>query len=397
MTPIQPLTSAWEEHTLVSSQGVEHSVLIAALHTKLPYVLPDDSAQDDSTPFQITFPPYTPTELQSSMGDGDFGVKAQCLARLPSVYERDGSAESYCIFFFEHDTAYAFGESGSHQLRSMGPAYFSHFSNHHFFVRVYRPLATGVALLSRQDTFISSADWKSVPWQRHPKSLLDHLLDLILFLPAIFAQVDQIVPIEATLSRRHRAQQLLRECLSLERHFDAWFQLANRPSYGYPMAYWSEELISPGGLIPFSNSYNFKDGNTGLAFLYYWMTQILFHQCIESLHQTIFQPVIDAFPNMWLDLPFDLQIDVSRYQHGRMMAADICRGLDSVLDNTIQLDMLILPMTVAMDLYKDISAVSQDGVMEIMWLENFRSRLIEKGQHVAGVLQSQRWSEVASY
>ncbi|KAM0562222.1 hypothetical protein ACHAPJ_002667, partial [Fusarium lateritium] len=256
---------------------------------------------------------------------------------------------------------------------------------------------TGVALLSRQDTFISSADWKSVPWQRHPKSLLDHLLDLVLFLPAIFAQVDQVVPTEATLSRRHRAQQLLRECLSLERHFDAWFQLANRPSYGCPMAYWSEELISPGGLIPFSNSYNFKDGNTGLAFLYYWMTQILFHQCIESLHRTIFQPVIDAYPNMWPDLPFDLQIDVSRYQHGRMIAADICRGLDSVLNSTIQLDMLILPMTVAMDLYKDINAISHDGVMEIMWLENFRSRLIEKGQHVAGVLQSQRWSEVASY
>ncbi|KAF4457577.1 D-lactate dehydrogenase (cytochrome) [Fusarium austroafricanum] len=396
ITPIQPLTSAWDDHTLVSSQGTEYSVLVSALHTKIPYILPEDSA-DDSTPFRITFPPYTPTEMQPFMGGGDFGVKAQCLARLPSVYEQDDSAQSYCIFFFEHETAYAFGESASQQMRRMGPAYFSHFPNHHFFVRVYRPLATGFALLRRQDTFISSPDWKTIPWQGHPKSLLDHLLDLVLLLPAIFGQVDQVVPLEATLHRRHSAQQLLRECLSLERHFDAWFRMANRPSYDSPLAYWAEELVSPGGLIPFTNSYTFRDGNTGIAFLYYWMTQILFHQCIESLHRAIFQPVIDAYPDMWPDLPFDLQIDIARYQHGRMFAADICRGLDSVLHETVQPDMLIMPMTVAMDLYRDINATSQDGLMEVMWIENFRSRLIEKGQHVAGVLQSQTWSEVATY
>jgi hypothetical protein len=59
--------------------------------------------------------------------------------------------------------------------------------------------------------------------------------------------------------------------------------------------------------------------------------------------------------------------------------------------------MLIMPMAVAMDLYRDINSVSQDGLMEIMWIDNFRSRLIEKGQHVAGVLQSQTWSEVATF
>jgi hypothetical protein len=173
--------------------------------------------------------------------------------------------------------------------------------------------------------------------------------------------------------------------------------MANRPSFEHPVAYWTEELISPGGLIPFTNSYAFRDANTGLAFLYYWMTQILFHQCIESLHRAIYQPVIDAYPNMWPDLPFDLQIDLHRYQHGRMFAADICRGLDSVLHDTVQPDMLIMPMAVAMDLYRDINSVSQDGLMEIMWIDNFRSRLIEKGQHVAGVLQSQTWSEVATF
>ncbi|KAG8666257.1 hypothetical protein FPOAC2_11362 [Fusarium poae] len=144
ITPTQPLRSAWENHTSMSSQGAEYSVLVSALNTRLPYPLPNNSARDgdeSSSPFHITFPPYTPTEIQPFMGEGDFNVRAQCLARIPNSHDQDDSAQSYCVFFFEHETAYAFNESGSDQVRRLGPAYFGHFPNHHFFVRVYRPLA----------------------------------------------------------------------------------------------------------------------------------------------------------------------------------------------------------------------------------------------------------------
>ncbi|CAG1959928.1 unnamed protein product [Fusarium graminearum] len=392
LTPTQPLTSAWDSHTLVSNHGAEYSILVSALNARLPYPLPNDSALDEpSSPFQITFPPYTPTEIQPLIGGGDLNVRAQCLARIPSVHDQDDSAQSYCVFFFEHEAAYAFDESGSNRVRRLVSP------NTHVNSVVLSVFNTGFALLNRQDTFISSQDWRTIPWQSHPKSLLDSLLDYVLFLPAILAQVDRITPVEATLSRRYHAQQLLRNCLSLEKQFNAWFQVATRSSYGYPMAYWVDEFSNPSGLLPFSNLYTFKDGNTGLAFLYYWMTQIIFHRCIENLHRIIYQPAIDAYPDMWPNLPYDLQVDITQYKHGCLFAADICRGLDSVLHETDQPDMLILPMKVAMDFYKDIHATSQDGLMEIMWIENFRSRLAEKGQHVAGVLQSQKWSEVATF
>ncbi|QPC73658.1 hypothetical protein HYE68_004410 [Fusarium pseudograminearum] len=362
LTPTQPLTSAWDSHTLISNHGAEYSVLVSAINARLPYPLPNNSALDEpSSPFQITFPPYTPTEIQPLSGGGDLDVRAQCLARIPSVHDQDDSAQSYCVFFFESLTPVSMKQ----HMRSAN----------------LDPIEY----------------WRTIPWQSHPKSLLDSLLDYVLFLPAILAQVDRITPMEATLSRRYHAQQLLRNCLSLEKQFNAWFQAATRPSYGYPMAYWADEFSNPGGLLPFSNLYTFKDGNTGLAFLYYWMTQIIFHRCIENLHRIIYQPVIDAYPDMWPNLPYDLQIDITQYQHGCLFAADICRGLDSVLHETDQPDMLILPMKVAMDFYKDIHATSQDGLMEIMWIDNFRSRLAEKGQHVAGVLQSQKWSEVATF
>lgn len=226
---------------------------------------------------------------------------------------------------------------------------------------------------------------------------MDQLLDLVLYLPSIFVQTDGLAFMDATLHRRHRAQQLLQNSLSLERHFETWRRVATRPTDVYPLAYWTQELTSPGGLIPFPNPYIFKDGGTGLAFLYYWMAHILFHRCIETLHRIVFQPIIDVYPSVWPELPPDLQIDVTRYQQSRLFAADICRGLDFVLESTSQPDMLVAPMTAAIDFYREINTASQDGLIELMWLDGFWSRLIIKGQSLANTLQGQRWKEVAVF
>ncbi|KAF7550207.1 hypothetical protein G7046_g8086 [Stylonectria norvegica] len=400
LTPLNPLTAAWDDHTVVSSQGVEYSVLITALHTNLQSVFRDEAAEEESAGFRIAFPSYVPLELQPSLGEEYLSAASQCLARLPGIDEVDDSAESYCVFLFDHNLAVVPRGSKPDQMglvMNLGPAHFRSFPNHHYFIRVYRPLATSLALLSRRQTSLSTLDWMTVPWEQHPKSLLDQLLDIVLHLPCIIVGTDELMPLEATLNRRYKAQDFLQNCLSLERQFDNWLKVADRGTGEQSAAYWAEELTSPGGFIPFSNSYTFQDGHTGLAFLYYWMSQILFHQCIESLHRAIFQPVIDAYPNMWPDLPPELQVDVTRYQHGRELAADICRGLDSVLDSTVQPDMLMAPMKVALDLYRDISRSSQDGVLEMIWLDKFRSRLVEKGQHIADVLQKQKWVEVARF
>lgn len=254
-----------------------------------------------------------------------------------------------------------------------------------------------LALLSRRETFLSGPDWTTTPWELHPKCLLDQLFDIVLFLPSIFVRTDRIVPLQATLDRRHKAQELLHSCLTLEAQFRQWLQQASMGNETHQLAYWAEDLVSPGTEIPFANAYTFRDGQTGLMFVYYWMSQILFHRCIDTLNRTIFQPVIDAYPNMWPDLPPNLQIDPTQYQHGRELAANICRGLDSALNNTVQPDMLLAPMTVALDLYREINATSQDGVLEIMWLEAFKGRLMGKGQHVANVVQGQKWMEVANF
>lgn len=448
LVPLQPLTSAWDDFISLSSHGIEYSLLTTALQTKLASVSREEPGEDEmASGFSVALPPYVPLELQPAMAHTEFDTRAQCLTQLAGNEDGDEATESYCVYLFEvstirfsprnwllmgsdaaklchcarpgHLTVEAYcrsDESGEEtwsrplQRLSEPPLLCPRPSSHggksprtyqNFRFMLFKALINckqlSLALLSRRDTFLSGPDWTTIPWEQHPKCMLDQLFDIILFLPSIFARTDRLVPLQATLDRRLKAQDLLHSCLAIEAQLRQWLQQASMNDGAQSPAYWAEELVSPGTEIPFANAYTFRDGITGLQFLYYWMAQIPFHRCIDTLYRTIFQPVVDSFPNMWPDLPASLQIDPTLYQQGRELAANICRGLDSTLNNTVQPDMLLAPMTVALDVYREINATSQDGVLELMWLEAFKGRLSAKGQHVASVIQSQRWMEVANY
>ncbi|KKP02468.1 D-lactate dehydrogenase (cytochrome) [Trichoderma harzianum] len=366
--PLAPLTSAWDDYVRLTpggQGGTGFPALITALQTNLQSVARLEAAVggecggDGSAAgllSAIQFPPYAAAELLP-VADDAFGMNAQCFVRQKATNSEHDSTESYCAFLFE----------------------------------------MSIALLSRRDTFLRAPEWTTIPWDQHPKSALDQLFDIILQLPAIFEQMDRIIHLQATLARRTQAQELLHHCLVVEAQFRQWLQEAYRGTEEHPYPFWAEELRSPGGAIPFANAYTFKDGVTGLMFVYYWMAMIPFHRCIEHIHMAIFQPVVDAYPNMWPELPPNLQIDPAHYQDGRELAANICRGLDSALNSTVQPDLLLGPMTVAMDFYRDVNAASQDGVLEILWLDGFKKRLWAKAQAVTSVLQAHKWSEVAKF
>lgn len=297
-------------------------------------------------------------------------------------------------------------------IKNLGPRHFQTFPHHHFFSRVFRPTAVSrslvpiedntlttlqlsLALLSRQDTFLAMQEWTTKPWEQHPKSLMDQLIDVALFLPSLFARTDELLLEPPTTNRRIQAQELLQNCLTVERQFDQWLVKAIPGTVTHPVNYWPQDP-HPSSMLPFSYAWAFKDGLTGTMFLYYWMSQILFHRCISAVHGAIFEPLVDVYPDVW---PPPLQpalqhIDMSRYQQTRELAANICRGLDSVLSVTGQPDLLLGPLRVATDLYREINGNAQDAMLEVMWLEGFGERIRAKGQHVSNALQSQQWLEV---
>ena len=253
------------------------------------------------------------------------------------------------------------------------------------------------ALLGRKETFLSSSEWRTQPWIEHPKAPMDHLLDIVTFLPALLQHTDRMIPLQPTLARRQEAQGLMEHALFIESELSQWLDMTNRATPESPLSYWMEENVGPSGGIPFQSCFFFKDSQTGMSFLYYWMAQIMLHRCIDALYRTIFQSVVDAYPNVWPDLPPNLQVEPTHYQQTREIAANICRSLDCVLDNTVQPDLLAAPFTVVMSLYREVNSTSQDGVLEIMWLEAFRGRLLAKGQHVTNVLQGCKWLDVAQF
>ncbi len=155
----------------------------------------------------------------------------------------------------------------------------------------------------------------TAPWESHPKSWFDKLLDLVVLLPSIFARADSIIPHDPTLARRLMAQDLLGNCLGVERMLDEW-HVAFSPALvdaSQPPAFWIEDLEGSDAQIPFADAFAFRDSVTAVTFVYFWTALILFYPCVERIYEAIFQPVVDAYPQLFPNLPPALQIDPLRY------------------------------------------------------------------------------------
>ncbi|WDK16272.1 hypothetical protein CGRA01v4_07555 [Colletotrichum graminicola] len=422
LIPIEPLAPAWDDLISLYDNGVAYAVQIAALHTGLQNVTRAADGQSQ-VKFRMVLPNYSPVDVDTWDNGSDVDLSAQVMISLLPTTNDNGFPEGICALLFEVCNRFApegtsadslqqntsslvtngitpWGVSQEHLdlVKKLGPAYFRQFPAHHFFIRVYRCSAITLALLHRKATFLASMEWCTIPWERHPKTLFDRLFDIISPLPSIFALVDRTIPFAATMQRRLKAQELLENCLQLERSLEELELVARAPTTEHPHAYWIEEPDDPDAQqIPFADNLAFKDGITSVTFLYHWMTLLLLHRCIETLHHAIFQPVIEDFPNMYPDLPPRLQINLARYQQRRDFASRICRALDFAVSTTVQPDLLAAPLAVALEYYREINASSRDGELEIMWCEHFKLRLKSKGQDIANVLQSRSWADIGKF
>ncbi|KAG8416581.1 hypothetical protein J3458_007159 [Metarhizium acridum] len=298
--------------------------------------------------------------------DADFATEKNSayMTRLWTSDDGRSSGDGYCAFFYGHNSPASMGcelgpDSSSQMdvLKRRDSNYYSSFPNYH-----YTP---SIALLRRCEAHLYSPDWLSASRGPHPTSHINQLFDLALKLPAIFNEVDRLLASPATTARRMELQDGLRECLALEGHFSQWLsELAMGSADG--RAFWVDHMDGGLGESPLENPFTFRDLQTGLMMMYFWMSQILSHRCIESVRAAIFQPVIDAYPDMWLVLQSALQIDIGLYQNCRELAANICRGLDAVLGMKVQPDTLVAPMMVVTDFYNELDALSQDCLLGSM-------------------------------
>lgn len=231
-----------------------------------------------------------------------------------------------------------------------------------------------------------------------------------MFLPSLFARADRIFPHDPTLQRRLMAQDLLSNCLSLERQLAAWHAAVDPGSAANPSSspatsssvFWIQE--ESGGLaeaqIPFADTFAFPSALSAVTSIYYWTSLILFYPCIERLHETIFHRVMDTFPQAEPVLPRHLQV-LSPHAYSphkvRELAANVCRSLDFALGATVQPDLLVVPLYVVQEFYRGINEAVGDGQLEIMWCEGFRARLQVKGGDIADVVRGRTWMDLGAW
>ncbi len=260
--------------------------------------------------------------------------------------------------------------------------------------------------MSHKPSFLAEQPWVTAPWELHPKTAFDRLLDIIVLLPGILGRADRIVPQEQTLARRLLAQDLLTNCVNIENQFDQWYAQTRAPDQ--PDVLWIGDPDATGAQIPFADTFSFRDGLAAITFIYYWMAQLVLHPYIERLYWTIFEPVVDGpFPQTMPVLPGNLQINTLKYslKEVRELASNICRSLDFALAHTVQPDMLVAPLFVVCQFYQRVGMdhgagedeVFADGRLELMWCDAFRARLVAKGREIQDVVQGKQWRDLASF
>ncbi|KAK3401059.1 hypothetical protein B0T20DRAFT_160108 [Sordaria brevicollis] len=229
-----PLQSAWDDFLSVSTgDGRRCSLRFEAVNTRLRSVVRGGDGRSDGFAVK-SMAEYEVPNLGMYFGGQEFELRGQCLVSLPG--DQDGDAYwrlvGECVFVYEHNNSTPYTNLYNNQpkdfavqsdpIRRVGSENLQIFPDHHFFVRVYRPNAILSALLNRVPTFLESAEWTSIPWGKHPKSILDQLLDIIAILPRTLWRADRVAEEVPSLPRRQRAQDLLNNCLNIERQFNAW-------------------------------------------------------------------------------------------------------------------------------------------------------------------------------
>ncbi|KAK4040900.1 hypothetical protein C8A01DRAFT_35072 [Parachaetomium inaequale] len=445
---------AWDDLVEVVYQGTGYRLQVAGLRTDLNGVVRGDHlAWDGDGGGVVSVPGYRAMDVQPGMvGEEDFWLAAQCLVHVAAPGEGLEGAEGVCLFLYEHNNCSYFSNqphwkdpsAQTNAVRRLGPEYFRSFPAHHFFVRVYRPNAIMTALLNRTPTFLAEPQWLSTPFEAHPKSPLDRLLDILAVLPSLLARADRVLGQEHTLTRRLMAQDLMNNCLDLEVEMARWYTaLQQNPSTsgggggGQPQPlFWLSDPSSTaatGEQPSFPNPLTFQTTHAALALSYYWTALVLFYPALWRLYfAAVIEPVTvfdtaatSSFTPHGGDLPVPTRLqtlDPMRYSlpKVREAAVDACRALDFLVigavdgsggsSGWVQPDLLWHSLFVVSRFYGELggemmqAAAGIGGLMgpggggiELLWCERFRERLVERGREMREVVLGRRWVDVASF
>lgn len=79
-----------------------------------------------------------------------------------------------------------------------------------------------LAIMNRKTTFLSEPDWSRVPWETIPKTIRDELMDIMVLVPHVCEEFDQIKLCQDTSQAVQRGQILIGKCWKLDYCLQKW-------------------------------------------------------------------------------------------------------------------------------------------------------------------------------
>ncbi|KAI1816229.1 hypothetical protein GGS20DRAFT_595597 [Poronia punctata] len=393
LAAVEPSRPGWDETVLLDSQHGPCLVRIFARHADLETAIRHKSHSSQRPGLSLSLLDAQPLDVSPTFVQENFNMKSSYFFQWPAA--RVGSqepVEGICLFLYQQNSSTMYHSEPawnnmsvlSDSIREAGPAAYQTFPAHHFFTRVYRPSAVWAALLNRQPTYLCNPEWTVVPYEQHPRTCFDELLDIVVLLPSIYSRADAIIAQPGhSLDRQSLARELLEHCASVEAQFDIWFSLRTRSSSA---PYWRSGPTENVQYIPFNEPLSFASPLLCLAHLYYWAVLTSFHQCVYVLLKIhLDSPDVAPISNS--------NLDPRKYHPSetRKLAALVCRSLDFALQTTTQPDLLLAPVWIVSEFYNDMMT---HGLCELesLWVEDYRQRWEIRSQEMSTWLEGKQWS-----
>jgi hypothetical protein len=149
------------------------------------------------------------------------------------------------------------------------------------------------AMSRRRATFLAEDDWRTVPWESIPKTDVDRLMDIQVFLPRIFELEEQLETSPPSSDRAEKAKTLFQKCIQVDKVFENWYfrlQIQSDKPLFRPLPWNSKRQKTAKELgfdmcCAYTTYLEFLDLRIAFLHLYYWAGLTLFYRTMQNIHR----------------------------------------------------------------------------------------------------------------
>jgi hypothetical protein len=210
--------------------------------------------------------------------------------------------------------------------------------------------------LETKSTFLSTQEWKTLPFTKLPKTPLQRVIDLLLEAPVIQTRVDKLPALQPS-EHVPVLISIIEHCLAVDEGMqDLYLDLES--SVGSPI-YWPNTSIQPGDVDAlFPDSFVFPDYRTGTTMMLSWATLTILWSGICHLYRyvalltpltpTASGKLTGSYVKDGQTHKFEIPTS-ARYEEFPTMARNVCKSVEFCMQDELGLVTLACPLMMVVE------------------------------------------------